>query len=79
MAKSYVPRLSVDLDATTHARMQKLIPWGSTRHLMIALIEETLDFIEEVGVENSTLAIGAIISRRLSILDVLRDVEKANK
>ena len=75
MPKNYVPRLSVDLDADTHARMQKLIPWGSTRHLMIALIEQTLDFIEEVGVENSTLAIGAIISKRISVLDIMRSKE----
>lgn len=68
----YVPRVSFDISKELYSQIQNYIPWGSMKPLMTAMIESVVNLIEVVGTENRSIIIGAIISGRLSILDIIR-------
>lgn len=68
----YTPRISFDVSTELSSKIQTHIPWGSMRPLMTSMIESVIGFIEKTGVENRNLIIGAIISGKLSILDILK-------
>ena len=72
----YVPRVSFDISRELYSQIQNYIPWGSMKPLMTAMVESVVNLIENVGVENRSIIIGAIISGRLSILDIIRKNEE---
>lgn len=72
----YVPRVSFDISKELYSQIQNYIPWGSMKPLMTAMIESVVNLIEVVGTENRSIIIGAIISGRLSILDIIRKNEE---
>jgi uncharacterized protein YqgV (UPF0045/DUF77 family) len=72
----YVPRVSFDISKELYSQIQTHIPWGSMRPLMTSMVESVIKFIESTGIENRNLIIGAIISGRLSVLDILKKNEE---
>lgn len=72
----YVPRVIFDVNKELYSRIQNTLPWGSMRPLMTSMIETVIKFIEETGIENRNIIIGAIISGRLSVLDILKKNEE---
>jgi len=75
----YTPRLSIDITHETQKRLQDLIPWGSTKPLITSLLDQALDLIDKVGRENSNLIIAALISRRISIVDLIKNYDTSEK
>lgn len=68
----YTPRVSFDISEELYSQIQTNIPWGSMRPLMTSMIKSVLSFIEATGHENRNIVIGAIISGRLSVLDIMK-------
>ncbi|OQB10002.1 MAG: hypothetical protein BWY21_00566 [Parcubacteria group bacterium ADurb.Bin216] len=60
-------RLSVEITDTEQVRMRNLLPWGISSKLMRILLLQTLDLVEQHG----PIVLGAILSGKLSSLDVL--------
>ena len=71
----YTPRLSIDVSEELRNKIQTHIPWGTMRPLMTILLESVIAFIEKTGVEHRSLIIGAIVSGKISILDILKKGE----
>lgn len=73
----YVPRISIEVSKELHAKIQKHIPWGSMRPVMAAILESVVELIESKGVENRNIIIGALVSGKISIIDMLRACEES--
>ena len=69
----YVPRLNIDLTHILHNKLQKYIPFGSMRPLVTTLLQQVVDVIDELGEEHATIVIGAIISKKINIIDILKN------
>jgi hypothetical protein len=61
-------RLSVMITEEDQIRMRNVIPWGLISRVMRLLLMQTLDLIEEHG----DVVIGALVSGKLTALDLLR-------
>lgn len=72
----YIPRISFDINEDLRSRIQSHIPWGTMRPLLTKMIEEVVLFIENVGTEHSNVVIAAIISGKISVVDILRKNEE---
>lgn len=68
----YTPRLSVELSPELYKRLQDCIPWGNIKPVMTTILEQLLDILEALDKRDAMLIIGAIISKRVSLLDVLK-------
>ncbi len=64
-------RLSIEITNEEQIRMHNLIPWGLVSRIMRVLFVQTLDLIESHG----EVVLGAILSGKLSALDLLRKEE----
>ena len=61
-------RLSVMITEEDQIRMRNVIPWGLVSRVMRLLLMQTLDLIEQHG----DIVIGALVSGKLTALDLLR-------
>ncbi len=61
-------RLSIEITDEEQIRMHNLIPWGLVSRIMRVLFVQTLDLVESHG----EIVLGAILSGKLSALDLLR-------
>jgi hypothetical protein len=61
-------RLSVMITEDDQIRMRNVIPWGLVSRVMRLLLMQTLDLIEQHG----DIVIGALVSGKLTALDLLR-------
>jgi len=75
----YTPRLSIDITPETQRKMQELIPWGSGRPLITSLLEQILDLVEKVGKDHSNLIVAALISRKISLIDLIKNYDTSEK
>ena len=73
MPSEYRPRLSVEIDEETQARIHHLIPWGLLGSTMRVVLLDILDFVEEVG----PVAIAALIEGKIKSREIL--LAKARK
>jgi len=64
----YRPRLSIDLTMEQYSRFIRLVPYGSKGRLLVKVLDVLLDTIEKHG----DLAIGAILSDKVSVIDLLK-------
>lgn len=71
MLGDYRPRLSIELTEEQHKKISALIGWGQQRAVFSVLVDELINLIEEHG----QLAIGALLSKKVSFLDTLRSKE----
>lgn len=62
------PRLSVEIPRELNDRINRHIKWGFKKHLVIALIESTLDLIEQHP-EKKKEIIGAIVAKKINLSD----------
>ncbi len=73
----YRPRLTFDLDTDERKqRVARLIPWGIQKNLYIAITDIVLDTLDGLEERDRGMAIAAIISGKITILDLLRSKEK---
>lgn len=73
--QGYTRRLTVDLDTQLSNRMQGIVPHGSMKPLIDSIFQSIVDLIDSVGEDNKHIVIGAIISKKISILDAMRNRE----
>lgn len=66
------PRLSIEITKPEQTRMHNLIPWGMMSRIMHKLFLQTLDLIEQHG----DIVLGALLSGKLTALDLLRKEDK---
>jgi hypothetical protein len=66
-------RLSIEITHEDQIRMQNLIPWGITGRIMRLLLLQLLDMVEEHG----EIVLGALITGKLSVLDILQKGDKS--
>lgn len=71
-----IPRISFDIGEDLRKKVQTHIPWGSIRPLMTVLLEEVISIIDTAGINNKNIIIGAIISKKISTIDVMRKKEE---
>lgn len=71
----YIPRIAFDVNEELRSKIQTHIPWGTMRPLLTKLVEDVIALIEKTGAEHSNLIIGAIISGKISVVDILRKNE----
>jgi hypothetical protein len=60
-------RVSIVISDEEQIRLHNSIPWGITNRILRVLLFKTLDLIDEHG----EIVLGAIISGKLSALDIL--------
>lgn len=68
----YRPRLSIVLTDEQRQKLNKLLPWGSGNILFNTIIDELIVILEEYG----HAAIGLIVSKKVSMLDLMRISEQ---
>jgi len=61
-------RLAVDIDEELYHKLQKHVPWGTMRHVVIAMLT---DFVHLCEKHDSRLIIGAILSEEITLKDFL--------
>lgn len=71
----YIPRLTFTITSEQQSRIQKLLPWGTITKIFGVFLDELVSVIEEMGEQNKELVIAALVSRRVSIIDVLKKKE----
>jgi hypothetical protein len=64
--------LTVDIGKDLKDRMDKLIPWGMKGRLVIIILTTILDIVEKHG----DIAIGALLSGRVTVLEMLTALDK---
>lgn len=72
MPVDYKPRLNVDITEEQDSKLRKLIPWGIKHQLFSVIIDELIAILEEHG----EMAIGAVLAKRISVLDIIRSKER---
>lgn len=72
MPVDYKPRLNVDISEEQDTKLRKLIPWGLKHQLFSVIVDELIQILEEHG----EMAIGAILAKRISVLEIIRAKEK---
>jgi hypothetical protein len=72
----YVPRISVDVTAEMQAKLQKYIPHGYQKKVLNAILTELIEIIEKAGVENAPVLLGAIVSGRCKVIDLIKQFER---
>jgi hypothetical protein len=72
----YVPRISVDVSPELQRKVQLYIPHGYQKKLLNVILTELVDLIEKLGVENAPVILGAIVSGRLKIIDLIKQMEQ---
>jgi len=65
-------RLSVKISHEEQIRMHNLLPAGIISKVIRLLLLQTLDLVEKYG----AVVLGAILSGKLSALDILREEER---
>ncbi len=68
------PRISVAITQREQERLQKTIPWGLQSAIIRTLMNGALDIIDEYG----ELGIAALLSGKVSTIDILRNIDKKN-
>jgi hypothetical protein len=74
MREAYKPRLTIEITEQERNRLSACIPHGVGRRLFSVIIDSLCTAVEKHG----ELAIAAIITKRVSILDVI-SVEEEGK
>lgn len=69
------PRLSVDLTEEQKSRLSNAVPWGLMKPLFQSIVEQ----IVEIGEKYGELGIYAIISKKFSLVEMLRVHETMTK
>ncbi len=75
MTASNRPRLSVEISTELQARLQKHIPWGLQSHIVRAILEQLATLLEEKPALRD-VALAALISGDMTIVDLLRRIKK---
>jgi hypothetical protein len=75
MTASNRPRLSVEISPELQARLQKHIPWGLQSHIVRAILEQLATLLEEKPALRD-VALAALISGDMTIVDLLRRIKK---
>jgi hypothetical protein len=70
----YVPRLSIDLTEEQYFALQDMLPFGTKKEVFSMLVD---DLIRIVG-KHGAVALGAILSGDIGILEFLQSREKNN-
>lgn len=68
-------RLTVDIGRDLKEKMDRLLPWGLKGRVVSIVLETILNVVEQHG----EIAIGALVSGRVSVLEVLSALEKGGK
>ena len=68
-------RLSIKISEAEQIRMRNLIPWGMISHILRILLMQVLDLVEQHG----DVVLGALISGKLTVLDLLKRGGKADE
>lgn len=71
----YVHRTTITLTSQQQHDLQQLVPWGTLTKVMSCFVDEFIGLIKKAGEGNRDLVVGAILSGKLSILDVIRTRE----
>lgn len=74
----YAPRVSFDISDELRNKLQDYIPWGTMRPLLTAMLEDVIRLIDETGFENRNIIIGAIVSKKITIVDIMKKFNKDN-
>ena len=72
----YIPRISFEVTHEFRERLQRCIPWGTMKPLITAILEDLIQFIEETGIENRNIIIGAILSDKISMVEIMKKTER---
>lgn len=72
MPIDYTPRLNVDITEEQDRKLRKLIPWGLKHQLFSIVVDELIEILEEHG----EMAIGAILAKRIAVLEILKAKER---
>jgi len=72
---NYVPRIGAEVSYELHAKVQKLIPHGYQKQLITVLIQQVIDLIETIGESKAPLVIGAIITGKITLVDIARRID----
>ena len=75
MPSNYSPRLSIEISEEQQAKLSQLIDWGQKRALFGAIIDGLIPLLEEYG----TPLIAVIVSKKLSITELIELFEKEKK
>jgi len=70
------PRLTVDLSEEQSNRLTRVLPWGNKKAVFHTLIDELILLLESVDPGSRQIAIGAIVAKKISVIDILREGEK---
>ena len=62
------PRLSIDLGDERFKKLQDLVPWGVKTQLFLVIIDDLIDVLEKHG----PMAVGAILSKKVKLVDILK-------
>lgn len=69
------PRISVEISEEEQTLLQDHIPWGLQSAIVRTLVRGAINIIEEYG----EVGIAALITGKVSTLDVLRALERSKK
>jgi hypothetical protein len=74
--KEITYRISVDVGEDLYNELQKHVPWGTMKHLVIAMLE---DFLKLCDKHDSRIIIGAILSDEISLKDFINRMERKDE
>lgn len=72
--KDWRPRLSIEINEEQFNKLQRLIPWGVKNQIFKVIIDDLIKALEK----DSQLVIGAFLSRRLGLTDILSKGKEKN-
>ena len=65
----YRSRLGIDIDNDTRRKLDKLIAWGQLKPLITAVVQDLLDFLDDLEPKEREMAKALIIGRRISLME----------
>jgi hypothetical protein len=71
----YRPKFTMEITELQQKRLANLIPWGTRRRLITVILDDVLDVIEQHG----EMVIAALLSKRITIIDLLKAVQQVDK
>ena len=69
MTSNFTPRLNVDISEESYIKLRKLLPHGTRKLVINALVEDLIRLMETYG---SGQIVGAVINRDLGIKEVCK-------
>jgi len=61
-------KIAVSVDKELYDKVQEHIPWGSLKHVVIAMLEDLIHLCEK---HDSRLIVGAVLSKDITLKDFL--------